>query len=95
MVQLKEKLIEDEENQYYLLEALNEAKMIKSIKSLNISQLQFAELGKCHGRLVEESSLDSCSMELQNALLSSSFSIPSFRIRILRDVLAVAEQLLS
>lgn len=41
--ELKEKLIEDEENQYYLLEALKEAKLLKKIKSLNISQQQFAK----------------------------------------------------
>lgn len=41
--QLKEKLIEDEENLYLLLEKLDEAKLHKKIKSLNISQQQFAK----------------------------------------------------
>lgn len=41
--ELKEKLLEDEENQYKLLEELDEAKLFNSIKSLNISQQQFAK----------------------------------------------------
>lgn len=41
--ELKEKLVEDEENQYYLLEALDKSKLLKKIKSLNISQQQFAK----------------------------------------------------
>ena len=40
--QLIEKLEEDEENQYRLLEELDEAKLLSKIKSLNISQKQFA-----------------------------------------------------
>ncbi|MBV7270113.1 TraB/GumN family protein [Winogradskyella luteola] len=40
---LKEKLIEDEDNQYYLLEALEDAKLLKTIKSLNISQQRYAK----------------------------------------------------
>jgi uncharacterized protein YbaP (TraB family) len=41
--ELTEKLVEDEENQYYLLEALEKAKLFKQIKSMNISQQQFAK----------------------------------------------------
>ena len=41
--ELKEKLIDDEEKLYYLLEQLNEAKLSKQIKSLNISQKQYAK----------------------------------------------------
>ena len=41
--ELKEKLIEDEENQYKLIEELNDAKLYNTIKSLNISQQQFAK----------------------------------------------------
>ncbi|WP_299363378.1 TraB/GumN family protein [Winogradskyella sp.] len=40
---LIEKLVEDEENQYKLLEELDEAKLLNKIKSLNISQQQFAK----------------------------------------------------
>jgi len=41
--ELKEKLEDDEENQYRLVEELDEAKMYSTIKSLNISQQQFAK----------------------------------------------------
>jgi len=41
--QLVEKLVEDEENQYRLIEELHEAKLPNTIKSLNISQKQFAK----------------------------------------------------
>ena len=41
--QLIEKLVEDEENQYRLLEELDEAKLQSTIKSLNVSQQQFAK----------------------------------------------------
>lgn len=41
--ELNEKLIEDKENQFYLIEALDKANLFKQIKSLNISQQQFAK----------------------------------------------------
>jgi uncharacterized protein YbaP (TraB family)/uncharacterized protein YrzB (UPF0473 family) len=41
--ELKEKLENDEENQYNLLEELNDAELFNKIKSLNISQQQFAK----------------------------------------------------
>ena len=41
--QLKEKLIDDEENLHLLLEELNEMKLQKKIASLNISQQQYAK----------------------------------------------------
>ncbi|WP_178991168.1 TraB/GumN family protein [Winogradskyella schleiferi] len=40
---LTEKLLEDEENQYLLLEELDEAKLLSKLKSINISQRQFAK----------------------------------------------------
>ncbi|WP_299108013.1 TraB/GumN family protein [uncultured Winogradskyella sp.] len=40
---LTEKLVDDEENQYLLLEELNEAKLLKKLKSFKIDQLQFAK----------------------------------------------------
>ncbi|GAB4154221.1 MAG: hypothetical protein Tsb0033_01890 [Winogradskyella sp.] len=41
--ELKEKLIENEENQYKLLEELDDANLHQTIKMLNISQQQFAK----------------------------------------------------
>lgn len=41
--ELKEKLVEDEENQYKLLEELDDANLHQTIKMLNISQQQFAK----------------------------------------------------
>lgn len=40
---LKEKILEDEENQYLLLEELHEAKLLKKLKSIGINQQQFAK----------------------------------------------------
>ena len=40
---LNEKLIENEENQYLLLEELDEAKLLNKLKSININQQQFAK----------------------------------------------------
>lgn len=40
---LKEKILEDEENQYLLLEELDNAKLLKKMKSLKIDQQQFAK----------------------------------------------------
>ena len=40
---LKEKILEDEENQYLLLEELDDAKLLTKLKSINISQQQFAK----------------------------------------------------
>ncbi|EDP70955.1 hypothetical protein FBALC1_00687 [Flavobacteriales bacterium ALC-1] len=40
---LKEKILDDEENQYLLLEKLNRAKLLSKLKSINISQQQFAK----------------------------------------------------
>ncbi|MDN3491671.1 TraB/GumN family protein [Winogradskyella bathintestinalis] len=41
--QLSEKLVEDEGNQYLLLEELDKAKLLNKLKSINISQEQFAK----------------------------------------------------
>ena len=41
--QLKEKLVDDEENQYKLIEELDKLKLYKDIKSLDISQQQYAK----------------------------------------------------
>ncbi|WP_282042359.1 TraB/GumN family protein [Winogradskyella flava] len=41
--ELKKKLIDDEENLYFLLEKLDDEKLHKTIKSLNISQQQYAK----------------------------------------------------
>ncbi len=41
--QLKEKILEDEENQYLLLEELDDAKLLGKLKSININQQQFAK----------------------------------------------------
>ena len=40
---LKEKTLEDEENQYLLLEELNDAKLLSKLKSIGINQQQFAK----------------------------------------------------
>ena len=40
---LKEKILDDEENQYLLLEKLDEAKLLSKLKSINIDQKQFAK----------------------------------------------------
>lgn len=40
---LKEKILDDEENQYLLLEKLDKAKLLSKLKSINISQQQFAK----------------------------------------------------
>ncbi|WP_179353450.1 TraB/GumN family protein [Winogradskyella vidalii] len=40
---LTEKLVEDEENQYLLLEELDEAKLLSQLKSITINQQQFAK----------------------------------------------------
>ena len=40
---LSEKLVEDEENQYLLLEELDEAKLLSKLKSIGINQQQFAK----------------------------------------------------
>ena len=40
---ITEKLIEDEENQYLILEALDEEKLLKKLKSFKIDQQQFAK----------------------------------------------------
>jgi uncharacterized protein YbaP (TraB family) len=40
---LKEKILEDEENQYLLLEELDDARLLTKLKSINISQQQFAK----------------------------------------------------
>ncbi len=40
---LKEKILDDEENQYLLLEELNEAKLLAKLKSIKIDQQQFAK----------------------------------------------------
>ncbi|WP_417876122.1 TraB/GumN family protein [Winogradskyella sediminis] len=41
--QLTEKLVKDEENQYLLLEKLDEAKLLNTMKSIGINQQQFAK----------------------------------------------------
>ena len=40
---LKEKILDDEENQYLVLEELHDAKLLSKIKSINIEQQQFAK----------------------------------------------------
>ncbi|WP_296383593.1 TraB/GumN family protein [Winogradskyella sp.] len=40
---LKEKILDDDENQYLLLEELDKAKLLSKVKSLNINQQQFAK----------------------------------------------------
>lgn len=40
---LKEKILEDEENQYLLIEELDEAKLLTKLKSITINQQQFAK----------------------------------------------------
>ena len=40
---LTKKLLEDEENQYLLIEKLDDAKLLSKLKSINISQQQFAK----------------------------------------------------
>ena len=40
---LNEKILDDEENQYMLLEELHEAKLLSKVKSINIDQQQFAK----------------------------------------------------
>jgi uncharacterized protein YbaP (TraB family)/uncharacterized protein YrzB (UPF0473 family) len=40
---LKEKIVDDEENQYLLLEQLDKAKLLDKMKSINISQQQYAK----------------------------------------------------
>jgi len=40
---LKEKIVDDEENQYLLLEKLDKAKLLSKVKSINIDQQQFAK----------------------------------------------------
>jgi hypothetical protein len=40
---LKEKILDDEENQYLLIEKLHKAKLLSKIKSINLDQQQFAK----------------------------------------------------
>jgi len=41
--ELKEKILDDEENQYIVLEALDRLKLLRKLKSININQQQFAK----------------------------------------------------
>jgi len=68
---LKDKILEDKENQYLLLEELDEAKLLSNLKSITIDQQQFAK-SKLLSNATYEKEKDSVSFLLKRDFITEN-----------------------